>query len=77
MPIVYIPDHEFHASIDQRLAEEGATGADNYEERDAFITETRLAIEGVWPESWRSLMSDGNKASLIRKIIAERSARSA
>lgn len=75
MSIRYIPDSEFHEMIVDRLAAEGSIGADNQEERDLFITETMLAVENVWPETWKGLMTDQNKDRLILKVLAERRAR--
>lgn len=68
----FIPDNEFHSAIDKALRDEGTFGQDDHEPRDQFHTETLLAIENVWPESWKGLMSDGDKDRLIRLIVNER-----
>lgn len=75
MDLRYIPDADFHAGIDAELQAEGVIGTANQEARDLFITETRLAVSGIWPASWEGLMSDHDKERLIAKILAERRGR--
>ena len=75
MTITYIPDLDFGERVDQTVGSilEGDTTLDR-EAADQRATEALLA-GGIWPASWADLMPDGEKATLIDKIVAERGQR--